>query len=48
MKEYITTASWCSGVYCGRCGRKMYKDKDGNWRCPHCDDLVYIETEWVC
>jgi len=28
-----------AGVFCGRCGSKMYLTMDGShYRCPNCDD----------
>ena len=38
--EHTTTVDKPAGVYCARCGRKMYRDSNGRWRCPWCDDYV--------
>jgi len=41
-----TTDGAIAGVYCARCGRKMYKDSNGRWRCPWCDDHVDTLKTW--
>jgi len=34
-----TSSAPNGGIYCGRCGMKMYLSEDGSHRrCPNCDD----------
>lgn len=36
-----TTRGIESGILCGQCGAKMYRDINGLWHCPYCTDGHY-------
>ena len=37
--DNTNTTDIASGIFCGRCGTKMYLSADGSHRrCPSCDD----------
>lgn len=39
FNSYTTSDASYAGIFCGRCGSKMYLSQDGsNRRCPNCDD----------
>ena len=43
----VRTDSGISGIFCAMCGSRMYLSKDGQRKCPNCDDAVEMRRDYT-